>query len=232
MGAQVTISYAQKAMTLSEASGDILLQLSAYTKVSWAYLENKHYPQALKTMQKCESVLQRYQHGKSNPPLPPGMIGNFYSGYAMAQAGNGISTDHSLGIAAESEPLKEQIALVEFTATAQWLEAAWACSNKGDSVQTMKWIGKRLDLETLVPCVAQSKLGHIQAINLLTRALLQSKERDMDRVIATWTVAIESARELKSERLYSNAMANFEGMRILWSGERAIAQLFPLTAHW
>jgi hypothetical protein len=121
---------------------------------------------------------------------------------------------------------------MQFTCSVQLLEAAWICSSKGDPAQTMLYLGKRIDLETLAPLVPQSEQGRIEAINILTRSLLQSKERDMEGVITAWTAGIKGAKALKSEGRYVDAIANFEIMRVIYAGERRIDELLPLTKHW
>jgi hypothetical protein len=227
------VGCAQKARSLSEATGNILLQLSAYPKLSWTYLMGRNYTEAWKTMQQGEHILKEYQRKKDRPPLPSGIIGNFYSSYALAQVNHGIKPDTALGKALDSEPLlKGHIALVGFTLTTQWLEAALTCCRNGDSAQAMRWAGKRIDTETFAPLVPQSEQGRTETINVLTRALLQSKERDMEQIITAWTAGMERAQALKSEESYEKAMTNFEIMRTFWPNEQAIIKLLPLTAHW
>jgi len=229
-----TISYGQEAVDLSNETGDIFLQLSAYTKLGWAYFYDRKYAQAYNTMLKGENVLKDYQRMKNMPPLPSCVIGNFYSGYSLVQANNGISPDTALGIATNSEPDQTHMAFMEFTLSSQLLEAAETCCSKGDSTQAMIWLAKRIDLETLAPRsnVPQSEQGRMGAINVMTRSLLQSEERDMGRIIHVWKVAMQGAKALKSEVRYQDALTNFEVMRILWPREDRIMKLVPLTAHW
>lgn len=226
-----TVSYAQNAMKLSRETSNILLQISATTKLSWSYLQSRNHIRAWETMQEGEHLLKIYQRDKKKALLPSGIIGNFYSSHSLAQVSNGISPDRALGIATDSDPLSGHIAFIEFTESSQWLEAARICSAKGDPKQAMIWVGKRIDLETLTPRVRQSERGRIQATNILTRSLLQLKG-DMGKIIETWMVGIEGAKALKSEEIYRKAIANFELMQALYPGERAIMRLIPLTAHW
>jgi len=228
----VTIRYAEKALTFCEETGDILLQLSAYTKLGWAYFRGRRYTQAYKIMQKGESVLQSHQRKKNKLPLPTGMIGKFNSGYALVQASIGISPDRALGIATDSEPLNGRIALAEFTPTTKWLEAARICCTKGDYKQTQVWLEKRINWETLSPVIPQTERGRIEAINIMTNALLQSPRRDLGKIITTWRVGIEGAKAYKNEIMYQEAVANFEVMKVLYPGEQAVMKLAPLTEHW
>jgi hypothetical protein len=59
IGARGTVPYAQEAVDLSKATGDILLQLSAYTKLGWAYSAARKPKRAYRTMQEGEHILKR-----------------------------------------------------------------------------------------------------------------------------------------------------------------------------
>jgi len=233
-GAIETVPYAQEAMDLSTATGDILLRVSACTKLGWAYSAARKPLQAHNTMLEGEHMLKDYQSKKNNPPLPSYVIGNFNSTYALVEAKNGKNPDMALGIATHSDTGNDHTAFIVFTESAQCLEAAHTCSFRGDPIQTMHWIGMRIDTETLkpLPGVAQSERGRIETINVMTRALLQSKERDMERVIFAWTAGMEGAIALRNEQRYNEALTNFDVMQTLWPGEQAIRRLAPTTSHW
>jgi transcriptional regulator with XRE-family HTH domain len=234
VGAKDSVIYARKALDLSKESGNVLLQMSAYPKLNLSYLLSKNCIGAWKTMREGEHVLKRYQRRKKGPSLPSGIIGNFYSSYCQAQIDNGIIPDRALGIAIDSEQLKEHLAFTEFTKPDQLWEAARIYCYKGDSTQAITWLGKLMDTGTLVfhPGIAQSETEQIGAINIMTRSLLQSEERDMGKIITAWTAAIERAKAIRHEAMFQEAVDNFEAMRRLWSRERAILKLIPLTAHW
>jgi hypothetical protein len=187
---------------------------------------------ALKTIQEGEYALKEYQRKKNRPPLPIGVIGNFYSGYSIAQVDNGIDADAAIGVAIDSEPLSGHVAFMEFSAFDQWWEAARACNSKGDAKQAMKWLNKLIDPETLAPRISQNEGGRVTVLSTLTDTLLQSQERDMEQIIKVWTASMEGAKALKGEERYRKAMTNFVVMRSLWPGEDAIRKLAPLTSHW
>jgi transcriptional regulator with XRE-family HTH domain len=228
------VGYAQNALVLSRETGDILFQLSAYPKLSWTYLTARQPTKAWETMQEGEHALKAYQRKKRGLSLPDGIISNFYSSYSLAQVSNGIDPNAALGVATDSEPTKGCIALVEFAAPSQWLEAAEIYCYNNDPTQAMKWLKKLIDPETLAPRqgVPQSERERIETLNVLTDALLQSKERDMKHIIRAWAASIKGVQALKHEVRYQEAVANFERMRGLWPRERAILKLIPETAHW
>lgn len=232
IGARETIGHAQHALFLSKESGNILLQISARTKLSFTYLMGENCAMALKTMQEGEHMLKSYQRGGKGEALPIGIVGNFYSSYSLAEADNGIDANRAIGVATDCEPLSEHTALIEFSLFDQWWEASRACSSKGDSAQTMKWLTKIIDPETLVTHVPMKAGAQITVLSGLVSALLQSPERDMERIVKIWTMSMEGAKALLAEQKYRKAMTNFAVMRSLWPGEPAIRQLMPLTSHW
>jgi hypothetical protein len=93
-----TVDFALNALFLSNETGNISLQLSARTKLNWSYLRGRQYTRAVETMQEGEQQLQAYQRRKKGPIVPSGMIGNFYSGYSMAQIRNDINPDAALSM--------------------------------------------------------------------------------------------------------------------------------------
>jgi hypothetical protein len=234
VGGKESVIYAREALDLGKASGSILLQLSAYSKLSYTCLLCNNYTEAWKVMQEGEYVLKSYQKSKKKRPLPSGIIGNFYSGYSLVQADNGLDPDSALGIATDSEPLDEPVAFIEFTRFDQRFEAASAWNSKGDPVQAMHWLDKLIDLETLVPRhdVPQSEGERVTSIITLTRSLLQSKDRDLEKIVKFWKIAIEGAKALRAEEKYRQAITNFEMMKMLYPREQAIRKLIPLTEHW
>jgi hypothetical protein len=224
------VQNARHAVTLSDETGDILLRLSARTKLNWTLLRNKNYTLGLETMQECEQVLKVYK----GPAIPSGMIGNVQSSSALAQVHNGHDPDRSLGIALDCEPLMGRIAFVEFTEPDQHYEAAKIYSLKGDPVQAIQRFRRLMNTETLVllPGIDLTEGERLHAVNHLVEAMLQLPERDIEQVAKTWANAMQGAQERHNEVMYDEAMANFAIMQTFWRGEQAIRQLIPLTSHW
>ena len=77
-----------------------------------------------------------------------------------------------------------------------------------------------------------SEADRIGAVNILTDALLQSKERDMERIIQTWKTGMQGAIALKHEVMYQEAQTNLARMQTLWPSEDAIRKLMPFASHW
>jgi tetratricopeptide (TPR) repeat protein len=229
------VGCAQKALALSNETGNILLQTSAYTKLTWAYLRNKNHAKAWEAIQQGKEIIISHQK-RGGRPLPSGIIGNFNSSYALAQAHNGLNPDVALGIALDSEPLPGYIAFVEFTEADQHYEAAKVYCLKGDPARAIEQTGKLIETDTealaFLPYVDLTAGVRLHAINHLTNALLQLPERDMGQIVNAWTIAMQGAQERHNEVMYDEAMANFAIMQTFWRGEQAIRQLIPLTSHW
>ncbi len=109
-GLTETLQYAKDAVALCKATGDILLQLSSYSKLAWAYLYVKKYGAALATAQEAQFLLEQ-----SATSLPSGIQGGTYSTLALMQANNGKQPDAALGKATEVDPGNECHAFMEFT---------------------------------------------------------------------------------------------------------------------
>jgi hypothetical protein len=63
VGPTATIQYAKEAVALSNETGDISLQLSALSKLAWAYFYTKNYKPALTIANQAETLLQSYYQG-------------------------------------------------------------------------------------------------------------------------------------------------------------------------
>jgi hypothetical protein len=84
------IQYAKDAVVYSKETEDTSLQLSAYSKLSWAFLYDKKYILALKTAQEARFLLEQEQNRLS---IPPCIRGGTYSTIALMQAKNGITPE-------------------------------------------------------------------------------------------------------------------------------------------
>jgi tetratricopeptide (TPR) repeat protein len=227
-----TIQYAQDAVVLSKEADDISFQLSAYSKLAWAYFYAKKYLPALATAQEAEALLQQHLQQLNVQPLPSCIQNGIYSTLAVIQAKNGKSSDVALGKATEVDPGNEVYAFMDFTQSTQLLEAGWAYCYQGNQIKTMETLKKRINPETLVPTIAQSEIGRLETINILTLSSLRAKDRDMGKTIHFWRAAIESAKALQSEWAFTEAVTNYQFMEIAYPGEARIAELRDLIVHW
>ena len=145
---------------------------------------------------------------------------------------NGENPDTALGIALNSTPSDDPIALTDFSPRAQVHEAAKICYYKDDHEQAMKHIEKKIDPETLAPRIPQSEAGRVNTVNILTRSLMKSKERDMEKIIHHWQNGIEVAKAVQSENSFRAFVATHEAMEFAWPGEQRILKLREHIVHW
>jgi len=231
-GPTEVIQYAKQAVAFSKQTDDISLQLSAYSKLAWAYFYNKQYMLALTTAQEAEASLLGYTHLASTQPLPPSIQGGTYSTLALMQARNGRSPDMAIGKATEIDPGNESYAFMDFKRSNLLLETGLTYCYQGDQVKAMKALEQRVDVQTLTPKIPQSAQGRVDTITIMALSSLKAKDRDMDKAIHFLTVSITGAITLQSEQLFSDVQTTHEFMEIAWPGEPRIRELRELIVHW
>jgi tetratricopeptide (TPR) repeat protein len=69
-------------------------------------------------------------------------------------------------------------------------------------------------------------------LNNLVLTQLQSDDRDIEQCISTWTEAMKSAIDLKSELRFTEATQAYKGMIVAFPREQKIKQLRPLIRRW
>jgi hypothetical protein len=222
-----TVQYAKNAVILSQETKDTSLQLSAYSKLAWAYYYDKRYFFALQTAQEAEALL--LQH---DLPISPCIQGGIQSTLALMQIKNGQSPDVALGKALDIDPGDEIYAFMDFTRSTQLLEAGWTYCYKNDHTKAMETLEKRVDANTLTSKIPQAAFGRIETINIMALSTLRAKNRDMERTIHFWKAAIEGAKTLQSEYNFTEALKTYELMEVVWPGETRIAELRDLIQHW
>ncbi len=231
VGPTETVQYAKEAVELSKETGDISLQLSAYSKLAWTYLYLKKDGLALKTAQEADALLTRYVLSPSAQPLHPCILGGTYSTFALMQAKNGQAPDIALGKALETDP-EDSYAFMTTTRSQLLLEAGWTHCYSGNQVQAMELLEMRVDPETLMPRLAQTPTLRVETINAMALSSLRTKDRDMEKTIHFWEAGIEGAKTLQNEQRFTEALTNYELMDAIWSGEPHIADLRDHIVHW
>ncbi len=112
------------------------------------------------------------------------------------------------------------------------LEAGWTNYYQGDQPKAMEWLSKRIDPETLVPKIAQSELGRVETINVMTLSSLKTKDRDMEKTLHLWIHGMKGAIALQSEQRFNEALATYELMEVVWPDEKRVAELREHIVHW
>jgi len=147
------------------------------------------------------------------------------------QAKNGQSPDVALGKALETNP-EESFAFMDAKRSSLLLEAGWTYCYAGNQTKALEILAKRVDPETLKPRLAQSAMGQVETINVMTLSSLRTKDRDMEKIIHFWRAGMEGAKTLQNEQRFNEALTNYELMEVVWPGERRITDLRDHIVHW
>lgn len=231
-GSAATIWYAQDAVALSNETGDLTLQLSAYSKLAWAYFYEKKYSQALVPALKADALLQQYERSANGKPLLPCIQGGISSTLALMQVKNGQSCDSALGKALARDPGDNVYRFMDFTRSSMLLEAGWTYCYQDNQAKAMEVLEKRVDPETFTPRMRQSEMGRIETISIMALSSLKTTKRDLDKTIHLWKASIEGSKTLQSEYSFNIALATYELMEVVWPGEKRIADLRTHMVHW
>jgi tetratricopeptide (TPR) repeat protein len=222
----------RQALMLSKETGDVSLQMYAYESLAWSYLFAKNYPLALITMREAEALLLQAASLLRARPFYLQIQGRTYSSLAVMQARNGQSPERALGKVTENDPGNISTSFLDFKRSIMFLLVGAAYCYQGNQVKAMEWFEKRIDSETLEPGIAQSELGRVETLNLMTLNSLRGKHRDMEQTLYWWMHGVQGALSLHSEQRFAEALANYEFMEIAWPGERRIADMREYVVHW
>lgn len=232
IGPTETIQYAKDAVSLSKETENISLQLSAHSKLAWAYFYTRKYTPALTTAQQAKMLLQGYTQRPNAAPLHPSVYGGTYSTLALMQAKSELSPDAALGKVTEVDPGNERYAFMTSKRSTLLLEAGWTYCYHDDQTKAMTALEQRVDPETLAPKIAQSEMGRVETLNVMALSSLRAKDRDMEKIIHLWIAGIEGAKTLQNEQRFNESLTIYELMDVIWSGEQRIAALRDRIAHW
>lgn len=227
-----TLQYAKNAVALCKETGDISLQLSAYSKLAWGYFYDKQYTPALRTAQEAEGLLLQYYRLPNARPLHPVIQSGTYSSLALMLARNGRTPDVALGKATEIDPGDKPYALMNSKRSTLLLEAGWTYCYYGDQTKAIETLQQRIDPETLSPKMSQSAMGRVETINIMALSSLKTKDRDIERTIHFWVAGIEGAKTLQNQQRFNEALTTYEFMEMVWPGDTRIKDLRDYIVHW
>jgi len=222
----------KQALEFSKESEDVSLQIYAYESLAWSYLFAKNYSLALTTMREAETVLLRAISLLKTRPFHLQIQSRAYSSLAIMQARNGQSPEKMLGKVIESDPGNMSISFIDFRRSTMFLDIGTAYCYAGNQAKALEWFERRVDCETLEPKIAQSELGRVETLNLMTLAALRGRYRDIEQVLYWWIHGVLGAIALRSEQRFAEALANYEFMEIAWPGERRITDMREYAVHW
>ncbi len=232
VGPTETIQYAKNAVALSKETGDISLQLSAYSKLAWGYFYSKKYSSGHKVAQEAETLLLHYSQNTNVPPLHAVVKAGTYSTLALMQATNRQSPDTAIQKVSETIPGDESYALMTSKRSSLLLEAGWSYCYFGNQKQVQTTLAQRIDLETLTPRIQQSEMGRVETINVLALSSLKTQKRDMEQTIHFWVAGMQGAKSLQNEQRLNEAVSTYELMEVIWPDEPRIKELRDYVVHW
>ena len=224
-GNSSALTFAQDAMRISRESGNICLQLSASTKLAWAYLWGGERELALETACDARDLLGKYKEQQ----LPICVLGGTWSTLSVMQARNGLDPDRAIQKASEQGADNEIQFLLDFTETTMFREKGDALYYFGTTDDAMKAYAQIIDEKTLEATKPFQGLlterRRLSVIEGMARASQEGKARNMGNAIRYWEAAIEGAKRMKSENKYRRALALHDDLKKAFSGETQIHNL-------
>jgi tetratricopeptide (TPR) repeat protein len=239
-GPKRAITYGKQACIYSKVSENVPLRLATLKRLAWMYACNKQEPQALDTMLKAQSLLQRQQ--KKGIPTHPTVLGEIYGGVAKYQAQMG-QEDEALNAIQEaksgffmvnsSKALEIEATLDDFNESNLILEDGLTCYHLEQYEEALQIFGNAINFHTLKPLVpASSERVRLEIINNETLASLKRPKKDMELSINLWRAGIQGAVARCGEQRFQEAVMAYNIMQALWPGDKRIKDLRDLARHW
>jgi len=229
-GLKEAARYAQDAVKYSKEAGDTPLLLATLDYLAWVYYYDKKASKALETIQQSIPLLKQKQ------PLPSRLLGGIYSTLALMQSKNGQSGMLPLRQAAESffsgKQEESRFVYMDYTVSDLVLNDAMVHYQQAAYDKALDSLSQLVDPEHLTLKMVLPERSRVEALNVMTLASLKHPQKDMERSLHFWYAGIQGAKALRSEQRFDEAVAAFDIMDALWSGERRIKELQPLTIHW
>jgi DNA-binding XRE family transcriptional regulator/tetratricopeptide (TPR) repeat protein len=216
--------FALEAVELAAESGNVCLQISASSKLAWAYLWTNKRRLALQTATNASDLLKRYKE-----PLPACIRGGAHSTLSVMQAKNGQPYDIALKKAGEQDPGFQVLYGMEFTTYTMPVERGTTYFYAEKTDKAMKAYAEIIDLDTLE--ITKPFRGilpenwRIHTILQMSRAALEGPAKDMQDAIRYWKAAIEGAKRLKCEGMYDGALQTHDQMKVAFPGEKEVRDL-------
>jgi len=238
-GSQRATNYARQAVTYSQESGDLPLQIVALRYLAWTYFRGDRPKQALATLEQATHLIQQ-----AIVPVPSSLKGASYATLAKYQAFNRLhgDADISLRLARDTFPtvlIEEKDLLytrdMEYNYANLLLEDGMTHYYLGQHAQTMVTFARIIDPLTLAPKIEiNSKRTEVEIINYaaLSSLKLPTNRKDKEVSIHLLRAGVEGARALQSDLRYAEALRAYELMEAIWPGDSDVRELHDLFEHW
>jgi len=231
-GTSAATRYVRRAVAYSKESGDIILQLTALRRLTWAYLDDRQPGEALRTIEQANHLVEN-----SRTPVPPRLRSSIYGTLAVMQAKNALDVTSTLPLAQEAffaSPVEYDGSLshVDFSFAQLVRNDGLAYYYQGRYQDALAVYTQIIDSENFTPKAVMSEWIYTELVHLQTMATLKNPIRDMEQVIALWKADIRGATTLQSQQRFEEACTAYEVMEGVWPNERRIMELRDLIVHW
>lgn len=204
--------------------------LSAYSKLSWAYLYDQKQFLALSTAREARDILEQRKES-----LPACIRGGTYSTLSVMQSRCKQNPDTALKKSIEQDPGDEVIAYMAFTRQHIPLEQGQTYFYAGLPVKALEAYSQVVNPESLTLMPQYRGLSERERVDTLlgmARASLKGDARDMEKAIHYWKAVMKGAVRLQNESMFNGAILTFEMLEIAFPNENQIRDLQDLTEHW
>jgi transcriptional regulator with XRE-family HTH domain len=221
------IFHVKQAEHYSKIAGDAALQADVFHRSGISYFVAHQYDAALRKMLEAQYFIEHHQ------PVPPAMKRRIYLALAAYQARCGLIDDakKTLKLAYKyhytGEPTAHALSYADEAASLRWEGLTFAHANRHEDALDLYEQAWKINKDQPV-----AERTRVELIKNQLHSLLNQRNRDMEQCIALWIDAISSAQEMRSERSFTEACHILEIMEAVWPGEKDIADLREIAAHW
>ncbi len=222
-----------EAATYAQESGDLSLLVGTLVEKVWTCYYSNQHQEGLRTIQQAIALLREH-----HDVIPSPVQSLVHTTFAIVQAKQGLDPAQSIHTAQKlfvNFPDSSEIPIyLDFSPPQLTFHAAIATYHKREYTSATNLFNQLVDLEhpSLINKQPLPERRAIEVLNNATFAELKNPQRDKEKALHLWTAAAQRSRELQSERRFSEVLAAYEFMELLWPDDRRIKELRDLTQHW
>jgi transcriptional regulator with XRE-family HTH domain len=222
-----------EATTYAQESGDLSLLVGILLEKVWTCYYGNQHQEGLRTIQQAIALIR--EHHDTIPSLVQGAV---HTMFAIMQAKQGLDPAQSIHTAQEMlvkfTDTSEVPIYLDFSPPQNTFHTAIATYYKREYTSATNLFNQLVDLEhpSLINKQPLPERVAIEVLNNATFAELKNPQRDQEKALHLWIAAAQRSRELQSERRFSEVLAAYEFMELLWPNDKRIQELRDLTQHW
>ena len=231
LGANAATQYAQEAVRYCIEAGDTAMLLSTLDYQSWVYYYDNKPRQALSVIEQTVPIIKRHHDSLSLQ-----LLSGIYSTLAVMRVHNNQDEEKYSQKAEDAYNARRgndmPFASIDYGKGDIMLNKGMVYFDQRAYGETIEVLSQLVDPETLQTKMPLSPRSSIEAINIMSLALLKSENKDMEKTLHLWDAAANGARHLQSEQRFREVRQNYEIMDALWPGEKRITERRELAMHW